>query len=142
MKMATILHGILLLIGAVLLLLGLVLFFSARKFRDKGVKTQATVIDNIPSRSTDDHGTSQLYTPLLEYSIGGKTFTYTPNSRSNPPAYDIGEKVPIVYRPDNHHDVRIVGYWGIYLGSNILFAFGLPMFLIGLGYFLFKYGII
>ncbi|SJN36344.1 hypothetical protein FM107_08825 [Sphingobacterium sp. JB170] len=83
-----------------------------------------------------------MYAPLLEYAVKGEKKTYTPNARSNPPAYDIGEKVPIVYSPNNYQKVRIISYWGIYLGSNILFAFGLPILVIGAGYFLFKWGII
>ncbi|MBD1432406.1 hypothetical protein H8B06_06185 [Sphingobacterium sp. DN00404] len=84
---------------------------------------------------------SIMYAPLLEYDVKGERKTYTPNARAIPPAYDIGEKVPIVYSAKNYQNVRIVSYWGIYLGSNILLAFSLPMLLIGAGYFLFKWGI-
>lgn len=135
-------HGILVLIGMVLVLLGTQLFFSSRKFRKTGIKTQATVIDNMAVQSRDDNGTSIMYTPLLEYEVKGERKTYVPNAQSNPPAYGIGEKVPIVYSPKNYQNVRIISYWGIYFVSNILFALGLPMLLIGGGYFLFKWGVI
>ncbi|WP_334125788.1 DUF3592 domain-containing protein [Empedobacter brevis] len=137
--MADIIHGILVMIGIVLLVLGTRLFLSSRAFRETGIKTQATVIDNLPGQSKDG---VMMYTPLLEYDVKGVKKTYTPNTRSNPPAYDIGERVVIVYSPKNNHNVRIVSYWGIYLGSTILFALGLPLLVIGSGYFLFKWGII
>lgn len=140
--MADMVHGILILIGSVLFGLGIQMFFSSRKFREAGIKVQATVIDNIAVESHDSKGTSIMYAPLLEYDVNGKKATYTPNARSNPPAYGIGEKVLIVYSLKNHHDVRIVSFWGIYLGSNILLAFSLPMLFIGIAYFLFKWGII
>ena len=140
--MADMIHAILVLIGLVLLALGIQMFFSSRKFMATGIKTEATVIDNIAMQSTDKNRTSILYAPLLEYVVKGEKKTYTPNARSNPPAYDIGEQVPIVYSPKNYQNVRIVSYWGIYLGSNILLAMGLPMLLIGVGYYLFKWGII
>ena len=137
--MADIIHGILVMIGIVLLVLGTRLFISSRTFRETGIKTQATVIDNLPGQSEDG---VMMYTSLLEYDVKGVKKTYTPNAQSNPPAYDIGEKVAIVYSPKNNHNVRIVSYWGIYLSSTILFALGLPLLVIGGGYFLFKWGII
>lgn len=140
--MATIIHGILVLIGLILLVSGVRLFQSSRKFLETGIKTKATVIENIPVQSYDHTQTYNLYAPLLEYDVKGKKETYTPSTRSNPPAYDIGEKVTIVYSQKNPKDVRIVSYWGIYIGSNIFLALGLPMLLIGGGYFLFKTGII
>lgn len=140
--MADMIHGILVLVGFVLLALAILLFISSRKFVANGIKTQATVIDNIAISSQSDGGTSIMYAPLLKYDVKSEKNTYTPNSRSNPPAYDIGEKVPIVYSKKNSQNVRIVSFWGVYLGSNILFAFSLPMLFIGVGYFLFKWGII
>lgn len=140
--MADMIHGILVLVGFVLLVLGIQLFISSCKFVANGIKTQATVIDNIAISSQSDAGTSIMYAPLLEYDVKSEKNTYTPNSRSNPPAYDIGEKVPIVYSRKNSQNVRIVSFWGVYLGRNILFAFSLPMLLIGTGYFFFKWGII
>ncbi|WP_418360822.1 DUF3592 domain-containing protein [Sphingobacterium detergens] len=83
-----------------------------------------------------------MYKPLLQYQLNGKVQTFSPNTSSNPPAYRIGEKVTLIHDPKNADDVRILSYWGVYLASNILLAFALPMLLIGGGYFLFKAGII
>ncbi len=140
--MTDIIHGILLIIGLALLVPGIALFLSSRKFLTTGIKTEATIIENIPMQSRDHKGTAIMYTPLLEYEANGNKLHYTPNTRSNPPAYNIGEKVVIVYSPESVFHVRIVSFWGIYLGSNILLAMGLPMILLGGGYFLFKWGII
>ena len=140
--MANTIHGILVLIGFVLLLLGIKMFINSRKFLATGIKTEATVIDNIALQSTSRSSTSMMYAPLLEYDVKGKKKTYTPNARSNPPTYDIGEKVPVVYSAKNAQNIRIISFWGIYLGSTILLAFSLPMLLIGSGYFMFKWGII
>ena len=131
------------LLGVVLLGLGIQLFIDSRKFVASGTKTEAIVMENIATESRNDNGASTiLYAPLLQYEVRGKAQTYVPNARSNPPAYDIGEKVPIIYSAKNARNVRIVSYWGIYLGSNILIALGLPLLVTGAGYFLFKWGII
>lgn len=139
MKIATAIHAIVLIIGISLLVLGVKSFVNSRKFISDGNKVEATVIENIPSRSNKG---SIMYTPLIEYNIKGNTKNFSPNARANPPAYNIGEKIMLVYQPENAKDVRILSYWGVYLGSNILLAIGLPMLLIGGGYFLFKMGII
>ncbi|MDF2515318.1 MAG: Protein of uncharacterized function [Sphingobacterium sp.] len=139
MKMATAIHMILLLIGLALLILGVVSFSQARRLMTNGLPVQATVVENIPSR---DREGGTMYTPLIEYTIDGSVRSFSPTARSNPPAYAIGEKVSLIYDPDNGKDIRIRSYWGMYLASNILLAMALPMLLIGGGYFLFKAGII
>lgn len=138
--MAVMIHGILALLGVVLLALGIKLFISSREFVAKGIKTTATVIDNVGIESDDNK--SVMYSPMLEYQVAGETKKYMPNMRANPPSYDIGEQVQIVYRPNNHQDVRILSYWGVYLGTIILLIFSLPILIIGAGYFLFKWGFI
>lgn len=139
MKMAIAIHTILLIIGLALLVLGIISFINARRLMTTGDLVQATVVENIPSRGNEG-GT--MYTPLMEYSIDGSVRSFSPTARANPPAYAIGEKVSLIYDPHNSSDIRIRSYWGVYLGSNILLAVALPMILIGIGYFLFKAGII
>lgn len=139
MKMATAIHMILLIIGLALLMLGIVSFSRARRLMTNGSLVQATVVENIPSRGSEG-GT--MYTPLMEYSIDGSVSSFSPTAKANPPAYAVGEKVNLIYDPNNNNDIRIRSYWGVYLGSNILLAMALPMVLIGIGYFLFKVGII
>jgi len=137
--MATAIHTLILIIGLALLTLGIISFGRARRLMTNGSLVQATVVENIPSRGSEG-GT--MYTPLMEYSINGRVRSFSPTASANPPAYTIGEKVSLIYDPNNSHDIRIRSYWGVYLGSNILLAMALPMVLIGIGYFLFKAGII
>lgn len=129
-------------LGFMLIILGAQYFYSSWKFRFEGIKTEAAVIENIRMQSAGSKTSSVMYTPVLAYYVDGEKKTYSPNSSANPPTYAIGEKVLLVYSSKNTQHVRIVSYWGIYLGSNILFVFGIPMFLVGLGYFLFKWDVI
>lgn len=137
--MTTAIHIILLIIGLALLMLGIISFGRTRRLMSNGTLVQATVVENIPSRDSEG-GT--MYTPLMDYSINGSVRSFSPTGRANPPAYAIGEKVNLIYDPNNSNDIRIRSYWGMYLASNILLAMALPMLLIGGGYFLFKAGII
>ncbi len=136
--MAITIHAILLILGGALLVLGILSYSSSRRLIMNGAKIESTVIENIPVRGSEG-GT--MYKPLLEYQLNGKVQTFSPNASSNPPAYRIGEKVTLIY-DGNTGDLRILSYWGVYLASNVLLAFALPMLLIGGGYFLFKAGII
>lgn len=139
MKMATTIHMILLFIGLALLMLGIVSFSRARRLMSNGSLVLATVVENIPSRGSEG---GVMYTPLMEYSIDGSVRSFSPSAMANPPAYAVGEKINLIYDPNNNNDIRIRSYWGVYLASNILLAIALPMVLISIGYFLFKAGII
>jgi len=108
----------------------------------KGVYGNAVVTENKLVRSTDEKGSSMMYQPVMEIKSGNQTFSYSPNFRSNPPQYKVGEKVPVVFEAANPQSARIVSFWGLHLGSLILMVFALPMLTIGGGYVLFKYGII
>ena len=45
--------------------------------------------------------------PLVEYHVGGKRFTIQSAVSSSPPAYIVGEKVSILYRPDDPTKAQI-----------------------------------
>ena len=72
MKMVVAIYGLLVLIGLTLLALGIQFFLSSRKFRDTGVRTLATVTDNIAMELRDNNRISIMYAPLLEYIVNGE----------------------------------------------------------------------
>ncbi|MBV2227343.1 DUF3592 domain-containing protein [Sphingobacterium sp. NPDC055346] len=140
--MSAIIHWSLLFLGLILLGFSISLYLKTKKMLAKGVYGSAVVIENKLVRSTDEKGTSMMYQPVMEIKAGEKTYPFSPNFRSNPPQYKVGEKVPVVYEASEPQSARIVSYWGLHLGSIILMLFALPMLTIGTGYVLFKYGII
>ncbi len=140
--MSAIIHWSLLFLGLILLGFSISLYLKTKKMLAKGIYGNAVVTENKLVRSTDEKGSSMMYQPVMEIKSGNQTFSYSPNFRSNPPQYKVGEKVPVVFEAANPQSARIVSFWGLHLGSLILMVFALPMLTIGGGYVLFKYGII
>ena len=72
---------------------------------------------------------------MVEYHVGGKRFTFRSWLSSSPPAYFVGEKVSVLYRPDNPAKAQInsftdrwlfaVAFTGSGLGA-VLMSFFLP----------------
>ena len=65
--------------------------------------------------------------------------TYTSPIYSRPPAYDIGEKVKIVYNPKNKSQVKTISFWGLYRGMVILAMVASPLLIIGGCYLWYMY---
>jgi hypothetical protein len=96
-------------------------------FLETALKTDGKVIELIESRSDD----SYVYYPRVEFSLTGtdRVISFRHESGSNPPSYKVGEKVQVLYDPENPHDAIIDGglmNWlatGLVAGFGILFTF-------------------
>lgn len=131
-------HGIILLVGFLLLGFGIWQFGVSKKFQKEGIKTTATIIENIPQKGRK--GTT--YTPVMTYEIYGHKYTYTSSVSSKPPAYYIGEEITIMYDKQDPENVKIYGYYGMFRNSMILFSLATPALIICGGYFLYKYNML
>lgn len=45
--------------------------------------------------------------PIVEFEVGGQTFSFQSSISSSPPAYFVGEKVDVLYRPNNPRSAQI-----------------------------------
>lgn len=128
MKAFSIFNYVFSLIGAGLLAGAIYLYVDKQAFLEKAETTQGTVIEMIPKRSKD----STTYSPVVSFTTkSGQTITYTSSTSSNPPSYDVGEKVEIFYDPANPNDAEINGFFSLWLGVLILGFIGTVFFLIG-----------
>lgn len=122
------------------LILSYIAFDQYRKTQNllaTGTKTNATVIDLIASRGDD--GT--MYSPVFEFTDRSNTKrTFKSGISSRPAAYNIGEKVKVVYNPKGHDEVKTISFWGLYRGSVILFMIAAPFLIIGGSYLLYSRG--
>lgn len=128
MKAFSVFNYVFSLIGAGLLAGAIYLYVDKQAFLEKAETTQGTVIEMIPKRSKD----STTYSPVVSFTTkSGQTITYTSSTSSNPPSYDVGEKVEIFYDPANPNDAEINGFFSLWLGVLILGFIGTVFFLIG-----------
>ena len=114
--------GIFFLVGTVFTLIGIsILVSTMRNEKLCIVEAPATVIRMEQHRSKSSKTTKTVYSPVLEYTYHGVTYTYVSNVATNPPKYHAGQKVTIMLNPDDPQMLYISGdnssYWlcGIFI---------------------------
>nr|WP_297913970.1 DUF3592 domain-containing protein [uncultured Allomuricauda sp.] len=135
-SMWILLYGFFFALGCVLMYLAYQQQQKTELLLEKGVRTTARVTEYLTSSGKD--GTT--YAPILEFQDRQKNkHTYTSPIYSRPPAYDIGEKVKIVYNPKNKSQVKTISFWGLYRGMVILAMVASPLLIIGGCYLWYMY---
>jgi hypothetical protein len=117
-------------LGVLLLFISLVLWNKTRLFVARATTAQGVVTDLVVVRDKD--GGSDTYKPEVKFSTGdGKEIVFTSSFSSRPPAYDVGETVPVLYLPRQPQEARINGFGSLWLGCVILAGLGAAFSLIG-----------
>lgn len=57
--------------------------------------------------SSDGDGGCCVYSPVIEFEANGQTWTIESNNASDPPAYEVGDEVSILYDPANPETAQI-----------------------------------
>ncbi|AZQ35670.1 DUF3592 domain-containing protein [Streptomyces cyaneochromogenes] len=124
--------------GALFLVVGLVLAGVSVAFLADAERAQGTVVslewrseNNSASRKkrTDDRPVAY---PVVEYtSAQGTPRTFRSSTGSNPPSYEVGERVEVLYRADSPDDARINGFASLWLLPLIFGGIGLVIAGIG-----------
>jgi len=115
-------------IGGLLLAIAAFVFFREQAFLGRAQTVTGTVSDFDVSNSED----SNSYCPVIDFRTrNGESVEYHANVCSAPPAFDIGDKVEVVYDPEDIRHVQMNGFWSKYVGPVVLAAIGLPFFLWG-----------
>lgn len=105
----------------------------SRSFSKDGVQTPGIVVDLDYSRDSDGDGS---YRPVVEYRDSeGRTRTYHSSTGSNPPSYDVGERVTIIYQRDNPTRAIIDGFFDRWFLPVFLLCFGGIFAIVGWGLF-------
>ena len=128
MKTLSIIKYVFLTVGAAVLAGAFYLYQDKQEFLKRAHTVQGTVVDLIPKRSDN----STTYAPVVSFKTKkGEEITYTSSVSSNPPSYNEGETVEILYDPSDPKDASINGFASLWLGPLILGIFGTVFFLIG-----------
>ena len=101
------------LVGTVFFSFGVYLLYDTVGFVSRSRETMATVINFDVSKEGN-------YFPIFQFKDdGGSTVTARSTSGSKPPAYSIGDKVSILYDPQNPTNIRV---------NSIIFVWLPPIF--------------
>ena len=130
MKIVTIIKYLFTLIGIGMFVGTFLLYKSTNAFLVEAIKADGTVVDLVQSRS----GNSFTYRPVIQFNNqNGEKIEFITSSGSNPPSHRKGEKVEVLYPPDEPQKARINTFFSLWGGSLILGILGVVFFLIGAG---------
>lgn len=111
-------------------------FRNTQRFLDNAHRAEGTVI--ALHRSMSDSGAS--YFPVIAFSTrAGESVEFRSNSGGNPPNHKVGDKVAVRYLPDEPYQAKedeFLALWGFVMIAGL---FGLLLFAIGVGAFVFPY---
>jgi hypothetical protein len=125
-RLFTLVGGIFGLVGLVLLGVGIALAASTANFLASAERTDGTVVavtERISS-STDGRRSTAWY-PTVEYTVGGRQYSFSSSVGTNPPAYAEGDTVPVAYDPADPADAQIASTWSAYLAALIVGGIGI-----------------
>jgi hypothetical protein len=76
------------------------------RLEQEGVTTTGTVIELEASDSSE--GGCCVYSPVIEFTANDdQTYTFEGDTASDPPAYDVGEEVNVLYDPNDPETAQI-----------------------------------
>lgn len=93
------------------------LYFQQANLERNGLSTEGIVIGL--AESSDSEGTT--YAPIVRFRTqGGRAFEFQSNHYSYPPAYEIGQKITVLYPPEQPSQAVVKGE-----GNLLIIVFGL-----------------
>jgi 4-amino-4-deoxy-L-arabinose transferase-like glycosyltransferase len=102
----------------------LFLYFANRDYQlqQEGVSAVGMVIGLEESSSGEDG--CCVYSPVVEFTADGQTYTFESSNASDPPRYKVGEQVTVVYLPENPQRAEVEGgsFWWLWAGLAVLFV--------------------
>lgn len=111
--------------------LGTYFYVKTSNFLERAQETTATVVGFKESQSK---GTT-MYQPIFSFvDENDKPWKAVSSMSSHPCPYDKGEKVSLLYDPDDPSNVEVNVFWRLWLGAVIAGGMAALAFLIGLAF--------
>lgn len=105
-------------IALVELVIGMMMLNSAWERRDTWNRGTATVKAMEKVESTSNSGVT--WRPVFTLSSDGREYTIRSSTSSNPPAYEVGEQVEMLYPAENPKDAVTNDFKGQYLWATVI----------------------
>ncbi|MBQ9279741.1 MAG: DUF3592 domain-containing protein [Clostridia bacterium] len=97
-------------VGAVFLALGIFMLNQSNALKERCTEeASGTVVQMVEEISSDPDSTDYTYYPVVEYQAGDQTVSKKSSIGSNPSPYQVGDKVEVLYNPDEVEEFIIVG---------------------------------
>lgn len=79
--------------------------YNSWKLDNEGATTTGTVVRL--EQSDDSEGGCCVYSPVVEFEVNGRTYSFEGDNASDPPAYEVGEAVEVIYNPADPDTAQI-----------------------------------
>jgi hypothetical protein len=112
-------------VGLLMFAIAFIIYYFQLDFIRHSVRTEGIVVDLISEGDT--------YAPVIAYEVKGQTYRTQMDVWTNPPAYEINEKVELWAKEADPGRIVVNSVTGRYLAIIILSAIGLVFALIGAG---------
>lgn len=73
---------------------------------DQNGETTTGIVVSLAESSSSEGGCC-VYSPVIEFSANGQTYTFEGDNASDPPAYQVGEQVNVIYDPADPDTAQI-----------------------------------
>jgi Protein of unknown function (DUF3592) len=120
----TLVLGLTALLGGLLLLLGLTpyLYVRQKKFLRKAVEVTGVVVD---FRAGSSGGGGTMHHPVVEFRTeDGEVVEFASPYGQNPPAYRVGQRVPVLYDPDRPETAALRSFASLWLACLVTALLG------------------
>jgi hypothetical protein len=132
-------------IYAILLCIGLFFAILAIKFygETKLLLKDGYIAEGIVVAQKEEFGyRSNSYRPLISYTDHlGNNRTFESEVSTRPITLEVGDTIKVVYDPNKVGRQKVVSFWGLYRMTIIFLCISLPMLVISVSYYLYRYGI-
>lgn len=121
--------------GIVLLLISLYIILRIRRFTANAVQTTGTIIalEPRPSQTVLEGRNRIIYHPVVSYRTQeGLEIIFTGSTGNNPPNYQEGQEIDVMYNRKHPDQARISSLWMVYLAPILYLCLGLLCIIIGL----------
>ena len=120
-------------VGAALLVIGVVVFSRTRRFLATAVSAQGTVLEMIQRTSKDREGAvSTVWAPRVRFSASGQTIEFESKVGSSPPRYKEGDTLEVKYDPQDPNNARVAAGSSMWLVPVLLGGIGVVFLILGL----------
>jgi hypothetical protein len=79
--------------------------YTGWQLQTKGEMTTGVVVRMQESNTSE--GGCCVYSPVVEFTASGQTYSFEGGNASDPPAYKVGEQVPVLYNPARPETAQI-----------------------------------
>jgi hypothetical protein len=112
----------LLLVASILIFIAGYRYFSTQEFLSNGIWTKGTISGQNFQNDPDGY----FYSPIVTFADKqGRKYSWISEIAYNPPRFQIGQVVDVVYQPDDPSVALIVEFWDLYLIDLVLAGIGI-----------------